>query len=328
MANPPRNEALERLIQETNDILEPAEMALDGAADTRFPVLLVIGCPRAGTTLTMQWLAGSGAFGYPTNLMARFSRAPAIGARIQLLLTDRRFAFGDELKDRQADLPFDSALGKTGGSLSPNEFWFFWRRFLATHEICHLSDEEVAATRTTELRFELAAIESVFGKPLAMKGMMLQFNLARFARMLPRAFFLYVERDGFYNAQSLIAARESYYGTRERWYSAKPREFEQLQSLSVPAQVAGQVHHISAAIKRGLEQLPKSRWLRVEYEKFCADPASTWRELGVKFQDLGFELPEAYRGPASFNVRNQDRLPASELQQLRDAWERVNSERV
>jgi len=326
MPNPPRNEALERLIQETNDILEPTEMALDAAADTRFPLVLVIGSPRGGTTLTMQWLASSGAFGYPTNLMARFSRAPAIGARIQLLLTDPRYAWGNELKDLESSPDFHSDLGKTRGSLSPNEFWFFWRRFLAGHEIRHLSNEEVAATRIEELRSELAAIESVFDKPLAMKGMMLQYNLVDFAHMLPRAFFLYIERDGVYNAQSLIEARESYHGTRERWYSAKPREFDQLQSLSVPAQVAGQVHHTSAAITHGLGQLPESRWMRVEHEKFCADPASVWGELVARFQALGFDLPQAYTGPASFSHRNQDRLPAAEMQQLREEWERVGSE--
>lgn len=321
MPRPRRNAALERLIQETNDILEPAELALGGRSDTRFPLVLVIGAPRSGTTLTMQWLASSGVFAYPSNLMARFSRAPAIGARIQLLLTDPRFAFGEELTDLAATPEFGSVLGKTRGSLSPNEFWFFWRRFLACHEIRHLSQDELAATKIAALRSELAAIESVFDKPLAMKGMMLQYNLVEFARMLPQALFLHVERDGLHAAQSLIEAREFYYGSRECWYSAKPKEYEELKALPALSQVAGQVYYTAREIERSLARLPPARSLRIEYERLCDRPSEVWQDLVSKLEALGFETRAPYTGPASFAQTNVDRLPADELRQLREAWQ-------
>ncbi len=322
---PLRNTALEGLIYELNELLEPAQRSLvELGRDTRFPPVLVLGVPRSGTTLVLQWLAASGEFAYPTNLLARFSSTPAIGARIQLMLTDPRFAMGDELGELATRPDFSSELGKTSGVLSPNEFMFFWRRFLATHELRRLSDAEVAATKDAELRAELAALEAVFERPLAMKGLMLQFNLEVFARMLEKAFFLYVERDPVHNAQSLVAAREKYHGTREEWWSVKPEEYEELRRLDPLRQVAGQVHYTNAAIRAGLDRVPEERWLHVRYEDFCADPGATWRRLREKLAALGLELPD-YSGAERFESTNRDRLLPEDVEALRRALDEVRS---
>src|SRR5689334_1008692 len=83
-----RNSKLEELLRETNQLLAPSEAA--AVADfrmPRFPVVLIVGAARSGSTVTMQWLAQTGTFAYPTNLLSRFYGAPSIGARIQQILT-------------------------------------------------------------------------------------------------------------------------------------------------------------------------------------------------------------------------------------------------
>lgn len=280
---PPRNERLDRLLAETADALAPAEAKLVAAApdDTRFPLVLVVGPPRSGTTLLTQWLAASGAFFVPTNLLARFSLAPAVGARVQAILTDPRFAFGDELFDLAARGTggFESAIGKTRGALAPNEFAFFWRRFLRTSEIAPLGADGVARADWDGLRRTVASMESVAERPVAMKGMFVQYDLAHVARLLPHAFFLRVRRDPVANALALLAARERYHGDRRVWYSARPAGAETLRDAPPEDQVAGQVVLTERAIDAGLAAAGAGRSLELGYESFCADPRAAWASL-------------------------------------------------
>lgn len=117
-----RNTALEMLLQDINTrlaLVEQQEMTQHAGKRMRHPVIFVMGPLRSGTTLFMQWLAQSGLFAYPTNLLSRFYGAPIIGAKIQQLLTDPRFNFRNELGDLTSSSDFCSANGKTKGSLSP-----------------------------------------------------------------------------------------------------------------------------------------------------------------------------------------------------------------
>ena len=76
--------ALEQLLAEINGLLGPVEEQIfNEYRMPRYPVLFVVGMPRCGSTLLMQWLAQTARFAYPTNLLSRFYAAPAIGARIQ-----------------------------------------------------------------------------------------------------------------------------------------------------------------------------------------------------------------------------------------------------
>ena len=121
-----RNENLERLLKEINSILEAAEdTILIHYRMPKYPVIFVVGAPRCGSTLVMQWLARTGKFAYPSNLLSRFYGAPYIGAKIQKLITDPEYDFNNELFDFDNEISFESNLGKTKGALEPNEFWYF-----------------------------------------------------------------------------------------------------------------------------------------------------------------------------------------------------------
>ena len=132
-----RNARLEGLLTTLNGLLACSEeAALEHFSSFKHhPVVFVMGPHRSGTTLFMQWLANTGVVGYPTNLLSRFFGAPVIGAQIQLLLTDPRYDFRNEILEFNSAISFDSEIGKTRGALSPNEFWHFWRRFLPFREL-------------------------------------------------------------------------------------------------------------------------------------------------------------------------------------------------
>jgi LPS sulfotransferase NodH len=300
-----RNAAMESLLRDLNDLLAPVEDRVASFYEKpQFPMLLVIGAPRSGTTLVTQWLAATGRFAVPTNLLSRFYRAPHIGAKIQLLLTDKRYRFRDELLDLDRSEPaFTSDLGKTRGSLAPNEFWYFWRRFIPGNDLRQLTPEEEAHIDVAGLRSELAAIEAVFGRPLAMKGMILQYNLPAARRILPPVVWVHVVRNAVANATSLLRARERYYGARDFWYSVRPNEYTWLRDLDPIWQVSGQVHFTNCAIQRAAASFPQEEMLRIDYEAFCANPGATWRSIVGSFRVLGHQLSEEYEGPTHFEVR-------------------------
>lgn len=126
-----RSAEQESLLQGVNDLLAEAERRIieDSAGPTK-PLIFIVGAPRSGTTLMLQWLAASGRFAYPTNLLSRFFKAPYIGVRIQQLLTDPSLDYRGELFELTGTtIDWVSNAGKTRGVLQPHEFFYFWRRF-------------------------------------------------------------------------------------------------------------------------------------------------------------------------------------------------------
>ncbi|MGI9249446.1 MAG: sulfotransferase [Woeseiaceae bacterium] len=299
-----RNVELERLLKSLNGMLAPAEEELLATASDLgpdHPLVFIMGPLRSGTTLFMQWLANSGCVAYPTNLLSRFYGAPAIGAQIQLLLTDPRYDFRNEIPDFNSPISFESENGKTTGTLEPNEFWYFWRRFLPFQELDWLSDEELfRVVDQDKLVNELTTLTRVYGKPFALKGMILNYNIPFLNAIFEKALFVQLKRDLVTNVASVLDARKRQLGSENQWYSFKIPEYPQLQGLDSIAQCAGQVHYIESAVTKGMATLDQSRKLTVQYEEFCTNPGLVFGELVEK---LGIaESNTTYRGPKQFKI--------------------------
>ena len=200
-----RNENLESLLKEINGLIGPVEdRILQNFSMPEYPVVLIVGCGRSGSTLIMQWLANTGQFGYPTNLLSRFYQAPYLGARIQQLLTDPRFNFRDEFQDFNNTFSYDSDLGKTQGILAPNEFWYFWRRFFHYGDIQYLDQRSLEGVDRARFAAELASLEAAFEKPFAMKGMIINWNIPFVSNILDKVLFVYIKRHPILNVQSML----------------------------------------------------------------------------------------------------------------------------
>lgn len=297
-----RNPLLEQLLAELGADLAPAEERLVAryrGRTTDFPVVLVLGPLRSGTTLFMQWLANTGLAACPTNLLSRFYRAPIIGAKIQRILTDPQYDFRGELGDFAGPVDYLSENGKTKGALAPNEFWYFWRRFLPDPGRDAWTDEELrrhldAAT----LQAELGGIIDVFRKPFAAKGMLFNYNIRYLDSILDKVLFVQLRRNPVDNAASVLEARQRQLGSRAAWYSFEIPEYAQLKNLDPVEQAAGQVHFINRAVTAGMATVDARRRLVVDYEDFCANPAALFAELAPRLG--GQEL--AYNGPGHFTA--------------------------
>ena len=299
-----RNIELERLLKSLNGALSPAEESLLATASDLgpdHPLVFIMGPLRSGTTLFMQCLAHSGIVAYPSNLLSRFYGAPAIGAQIQLLLTDSRYNYRNELLGFESSISFESENGKTTGALAPNEFWYFWRRFLPFQELDWLSDEELFRVVDKDaLVQELTTLTRVYDKPFALKSMILNYNIPFLNAIFEKALFIQLKRDPVTNVASILDARKRQLGSEKEWYSFKIPEYPKLKSLDPITQSAGQVHYINSAVTKGIAALDQQRQLVVQYEDFCESPGNVFDELAMK---LGIaESDKAYRGPDRFLV--------------------------
>ena len=152
----------------------------------------------------MQWLAETGQIAYPTNLLSRFYEAPVLGAKIQMLLTDEKYNFRNEILDFNSEIDFKSENGKTKGALSPNEFWYFWRRFLPFAETDIRNDGELLNyAGKGKFKRELLGLANIYKKPFALKGMICNYNIKFLNKLFPKALFIYTKREISANILSL-----------------------------------------------------------------------------------------------------------------------------
>jgi len=218
--------------------------------------------------------------------------------------------------------PFQARFGLQTCRSDPEAFrWFFWRRFFKYGEVQFLNEQALCEIDTDTFLAELAAIEAVFDKPLAMKGLIINWNIPFIASILDKVLFIHITRNPIFNAQSLLEARMRFFGNLDTWYSFKPTEYDQLKDLSPYAQVAGQVYYTNQAVEHGLANLDVSHWMKVSYEQFCDSPSKMFTQILKKLQKQGYTKTLDYRGPNSFDVKNQIRINQNEIQEISDAYE-------
>lgn len=318
-----RVSALEELLLDLNTNLKSAnDQYLKGASERHSKIFLV-GPHRSGSTLFMQWLANTGMVANPTNLLSRFFGAPLVGAKIQQLLTDSRFNFRNEILDFNSDINFSSDNGKTKGALAPNEFWYFWRRFLPFEELDYMpADELRQKADLAGLRDELNTLANIFEKPFALKAMILNQNIPELAEQFDKPLFIWIRRDPIFNIQSALEARKRQYGDIRTWYSFKIKEYPELKNLSPLESVAGQIAAINRAVEHGISGLPESQKLVVQYEDFCQRPEHYYNEITRRLVEQGGGLSvREYSGEMEFANTNQWRLKAYSLADAERAYQ-------
>ncbi|MCK0152856.1 sulfotransferase [Alcanivorax sp. S6407] len=326
-----RVSSLENLLTELNGNLVEANQRYLVDNTEKFSKIFVVGPLRSGTTLFTQWLAQTGLVAYPTNMLSRFYGAPLVGARIQQLLTDPLYNFRDEILDFNSGISFSSENGKTKGALAPNEFWYFWRRFLPFGDLDYLPSTELQEKGNLPgLRDELNALANIFGKPFAMKAMIMNQNIPDLAKQFDKALFIRIRRDPVFNIQSALEARKRQYGDINTWYSFKIKEYPKLKDLSPLESVAGQIAAIDHAVDSGVSGLPSHKKLTIQYEDFCNNPESYFQDILKKLpeSDFGLNGDLCYQGEISFSNNNIWRISEYSEQEAREAHLRIKSDLV
>jgi len=318
-----KSATLEQLLAELNGLLAICQEQVNRQyTRPRFPLLLIVGLPRSGTTLFLQWLAESQRWGYPSNIISRFYGAPYIGARVQQILIEHDYK--NQITDFRKTDPYSSSLGTTKGATAPHEFWYFWRRFFPFAENADfVPPEALANVDVAGLNAELATLEAALGKPLAMKAMLLNWHIPFLDAAFEKVLFVHVKRDPIYVMQSIMESRRKNFGSEDRWYSFKPPEYRWLQEMDPIHQVAGQVHFILKAVNDGLAQVAEPRKLEVDYERFCQNPTEVWETLRSRMAAQGCTLEGAYQGPDHFEATTSVRVPPERWTSFQDALSEI-----
>ena len=303
------NEKLIAKLTLLNDSMVKAEHdAVGDNNETKYPTVFVVGAPRSGTTLLTQWLAYTGLFGYPTNFISRFYKAPYLGKVIQDILTKEEYDYKGELSDLKAPKDkYKSVLGKTVGHAEPNSFWYMWRRFLPVQEIEYISPDDEEKVDAEGLLNAVACLEKGYDKPVLLKGKMLQFNIDILGKIFPRSLILFVNRSEAHNVESIARARIKYKGGIEKWFEAKPPEYKNIAKMSPINQIVEQVRCTNRSIENGLRKADNISSIRISYENFCDNPESVFRMIRQEMKELDYILDKKYNGPVEFNNTNRMR---------------------
>jgi fido (protein-threonine AMPylation protein) len=317
---------LESLLEELNTNLSGANERYLENAQERFSKIFVMGPLRSGTTLFTQWLANTGLSAYPTNMLSRFFGAPLVGAKIQQLLTDPRYNFRNEILDFNSEINFSSDNGKTKGALAPNEFWYFWRRFLPFDELDYMpADQLRQKANLAGFRDELNALANIFEKPFAIKAMIMNQNIPELAEQFDKSLVIWLRRDPIFNIQSALEARKRQYGDINTWYSFKIKEYPELKNLGPLESVAGQIAAINHSVEQGIADLPQSHKLVVQYEDFCQRPEHYYDEITRRLiEQGGVDTVPAYSGDAAFSNTNRWRLEEYSEQEAEEAFDTLS----
>lgn len=309
-----KNVALEKVLGDLNGALYTLEREYISSFDEpQYPVIFIAGTQRSGTTLLMQLMKAYFEVGYVSNLMARFWKAPYIGA---LLF--------NELHRKGTPQPpdFISELGGTYNYEGPHEFGYFWQYWFPYNETHQTSERDLEVMDVQFFRQELAAIEGVFDAPLVFKNpIVFSLNMAALAAILPNAVFLVCKRDPLYIAQSTLLSRLKFHSQKEQWFSIKPREYTWLKNRPYPEQIAGQIFYTEQRIAYALEQIAAQRYCMIEYDDLCANPGEQLRRIQEMIAGVGYELKRTDFNPAPFQNTNVQKVENEEFELLKRACE-------
>ena len=249
----------------------------EDAAPTR-PIVLVVGQQRSGSTLVSQTVCMGCEVGYPSNLIARFWRAPVAGAWLQRALRA-------QLGSPQSE--FTSVLGTTPSLLEPHEFSYFWNDWFPGETSCRDAAGFVKV---------MGNLERAFAAPLVFKNVFNSLRVELLARLLPTALFIVVRRSLLDVACSTLASRRKRYGDPRAFFGVRPPSMGDIDGLAPAEQIAEQLFATEATLAEGLAAVDGDRVIELDYREFCAAPEAALASL----QGRGIGRRGEVALPASF----------------------------
>lgn len=280
------------------------------AATPRWPIVLVTGAPRSGTTVLSQALIHNLPVTFFNNLTSVFPRAPITANRM----------FGRMLRKPSGAL--QSFYGRTSGFASENDALHLWDRWLGPDR--YAVPERLDAATADAMRRFFAAYEQAFGRPIVNKNNALATGAEPVAAALPTAHFLFIRRDPVFAVQSILGARETIQGTRDAPYGVNDPMRRHVASNPIE-DVCAQVLYHERRMEEQRRNIGDRRFWVVEYEHFCVEPHAIVERVGRDV--LGFDVDPAALRAALPPLRNTNRskLPQGEIDLIRTTLARLRA---
>ncbi len=215
--------------------------------------IFIVGAPRTGSTLLFQILSCYTKVTYISNLMALFPRYMAFIHR----LTKHRIDSNKDVKN--------SNYGIISGLHSPNEaskifdFWIF---------------NSPSSIITDAVKTTVYKISKQSKRPLLVKSMGVSLKLDTLMEYFPNAKIIFIKRDAFNTAKSILKARLDINGDVNTWWSLKPKGYEKVLDMNPQYQVLWQIDAINKQIEKDLYNF-KYVHVTIDYQALCQNPIET-----------------------------------------------------
>lgn len=294
-------EALRWLTWPADLLLYPLERRLVAKPGRQtFPLLLIVGPPRSGTTLVYQVLASCLDVSYFSNCNALFPRSPLAAARL----------FGHNVDPGVG--PFQSLYGNTRTLRDVNDGFHIWNRFLG--EDRYTAPGSVSPAVAGDMAHFLSSWSRIARKPLLNKNNRNLACASLLAAALPNAHFLIVRRDPHYVAQSLLNARDWIQGSRKRGWGLNS---EDSSPATDPVEtVCRQVCSNEELISRQREAIGSDRCTDIAYEDFCAAPTDFVQQVAAISPFIKVRSPERLAALPRLTSTNQSRITDDEERRI------------
>lgn len=316
-----KNKKLDNLLADLIEVLKPLQQKIEKRfKKMNYPFLFIVGCPRSGTTILLQWLASLGVFSYPSNFLTRFAYSPYVGALVQTMLFNKEYDFNNDFYDIQSSINFKSILGKSKGALAVNEFQHFFRNYMDNFDPEYLSEEQELKVDFEGIKYGLNSITETTNKPFVTKLFMLQYNLSNVITNMERSLLLHIRRKPLFNMQSIYFARIKYFNDINIWLGAKPKEYRWLKDMDIYHQIAGQVYFTYKKIKSQLKNFKNENKLVLKYEKFCETPEIYYQKIIKKLRKLYYKIDMPYEGVSNFKNTNSVKLDEEKIGKFKKAY--------
>lgn len=257
----------EYLIKEMNSLMYelPKNDQNESTVFRDLPLIYIVGAPRSGTTFLSQALSYSLEVGYINNLIARFWTKPSLG----ILLSNRLLE-----KNGRDTISFSSRHGTTSTIGDPHEFGNLWTEIfnLSQCKTHHLTKEEQIHLDDVQNKYLLEdEILVSFKKPVLFKNIICGFHAEYLTKIHPNSLFIFIERNNIDTISSILKVRKERLNDVSKWWSLKPKSFQDVLSDDPTMEVTRQVIYSKREFIQELSK-PNVNTYYLKYEDFIQNP--------------------------------------------------------
>ena len=275
---------------------------MESSLELKYPPIFILGPPRSGTTLMYQLMIHRYQLSFFTNISDMLNKFPVSAAR-----------WGRRIYS-QYESSFESNYGRVDGKLAPSEAGGIWNRWFP-----YESQDGYNYTAAGQLSIEkqklvyqtVAGIEKLSDLPFVNKNVKHSVRILALNEIFPSSLFLRVVRDPEEIAVSILHGRKRQTTDVSAWWSAMPKEIDQLTGLDVLEQVAGQVYFLEKNITEDLSQIDSQRHLTIEYDRLCNQPQAVMSEIAELARLNNCNLKLNQEMPTSFKKSSQEKKDVS-----------------
>lgn len=283
------------------------EVLISRAQPPQWPPIFIVGVPRAGTTLTYQIFANGLDLSYICNMAAYYYASPCL---ISWLMSK----YSPILPNNN----FDNYYGSTKGWNTPCQGRKIWARWFPADQH-YIPPGNLAKAKMLQMRNTVGLMEKILGTPFINKHQPHSVRMRSLVEVFPNALFIRVNRNRFWNIQSLLHGRNYWHKDYPDWLSTQPENYLELKKLDNPLQqVIGQLQSIEKEMDFSEQELGKDRIFTVSYSELCQNPQKILADfIGFYFSHTRYRLRQRLKIPSSFRESKTMLLPAKEFNDLK-----------